>query len=135
MSLIKIEWEFGKPYADKLIIYYFRYAIYLIIRFVRIFRKNYYSFRKKSRVPGIGTFNMKIVIKILLSLMAISAVAFYAGIFLSDGSFNLVVGISLVVLGIASLLFILVFTVMALLDFGISLICVFRALHKTLFRK
>lgn len=55
MGIVKIEWEIGKSKADKIIIYCFYSLVYYVVRYFKVFSKNYASLRTKSKIPDLAT--------------------------------------------------------------------------------
>lgn len=115
MSLLEIEFNFGKSYADKLIIWIFKVCLYYIFHFYRIFNKNYSNI---SKALTHNASNFKLLKFTVIYIIVAVCIGFGIGpiLFMGDPDVLMYVGLITLALFIPYFIFIPVFFVYYLLQ-------------------
>lgn len=115
MSLLEIEFNFGKSYADKLIIWIFKVCLYYIFHFYRIFNKNYSNI---SKTLTHNASNFKLLKFTIIYIVVAVCIGFGIGpiLFMSDPDVLMYVGLITLALFIPYFIFIPVFFIYYLLQ-------------------
>lgn len=115
MGIIEIEWDFGKSYADKLIIWVFKVILYYSVGFIRTFLKNYSS---SSKALTHNASNFKLLKITVIYIVVAVCIGFGIGpiLFLHDPNVLMYVGLITLALFIPYFIFISGFFVYYLLQ-------------------
>lgn len=115
MSLLEIEFNFGKSYADKLIIWIFKVCFYYTIRFIRTFFKNYSNL---SKALTRNASNFKLFKFTVIYIVIAVCIGFGIGpiLFLHDPDVLMYVGLITLAVFIPYFIFIFIFFIYYLLQ-------------------
>ena len=115
MSLLEIEFNFGKSYADKLIIWIFKVCLYHTVRFYRTFFKNHSNI---SKALTHNASNFKLLKFTVIYIVVAVCIGFGIGpiLFLHDPDVLMYVGLITLALFIPYFIFIPVFFIYYLLQ-------------------
>ena len=127
--MIEIEWNFGKSYADKLIIWIFKVCLFYIARFVRTFLKNYSDF---SNTLAHNASNFKLLKFTVIYIIVAVCIGFGIGpiLFLHSPDVLMYVGLITLALFIPYFIFIFFFFIYYLLQRVYLIMGVFSVDHK-----
>ena len=133
MGIIKIEWEIGKSYADKLIIEIFQLIIYCTPRYCKLLIRNYDRFRSKSKIPGFTKINFKKTVYpfAFYGILLPTTLGYIVQIFTPKDVFTVIVIIYFSLLAIIFALAFIYFIYRMFIDFCVSGICFTKSLIKT----
>jgi hypothetical protein len=133
MGIIEIEWDFGKSYADKLIIWVFRSILYYAYQFIRKFISNYSKYRSKSKIQSFTKIDFKKTVYpfAFYGILLPTTLGYIVKIYTPDNIFSILVGIYVGILVLVFVYGFFYFFYRVFIDFGISVYCFVKSLITT----
>ena len=133
MGIIKIEWDFGKSKADKIIIWILSSILYYAFRYVQILFATYSKYKSKSEIPGFTQIDFKKTVYpfTFYGILLPTTLGYVVKIFVPEDAF---VGLVVTYFGLLALIFILAllyFLYRFFIDYSVSAYYFFKSFVST----
>lgn len=133
MSLLEIEFNFGKSYADKLIIWIFQTILYYGYRYAQVFVANYSKYRSKSKIQSFTKIDFKKTVYpfAFYGILLPTTLGYVVKIYTPENVFTVLVGIYVVGLILVFLFGFIFFFYRMIIDICFTVYCLIKSLVTT----